>query len=70
MKAFLVMSVLLAVQALATPIASAQDGWPGCPWGAAYEELAHGYVAECFTATLANEPAASKAAGRAAPAPP
>jgi rhodanese-related sulfurtransferase len=61
--------MMLFTLLLAAPMASAQDDWPSCPWGAAYEELVHGYVAECFTATTASESIASKAAGLAAPAP-
>ena len=45
MKAFYVMFVVFAVLLFAAPIASAQDGWPGCPWGAAYDPMVHGYVA-------------------------
>ncbi len=33
MKAFYVMFVVFAVLLLGAPIASAQDGWPGCPEG-------------------------------------
>ena len=48
MKAFYVMFVVFAVLLLGAPIASAQDGWSGCPWGAAYDPMAHGFIAECF----------------------
>ena len=69
MNRFRFAGMMLLTLLLAAPIASAQDGWPGCPWGAAYEELEHGYVAECFIATTATESIAPKAAGLAAPAP-
>ena len=39
MKAFYVMFVVFAVLLLGAPIASAQDGSPGCPWGAAYDPM-------------------------------
>ena len=66
MKAFKVMFVVFAMLLLAVPIASAQDGWPGCPWGAAYNPMAHGFIAECFWQPADNA-AATKPAGLAAP---
>lgn len=63
MKAFYVMSVVFAVLLFAAPIASAQDGWPGCP--SAY---AMGYLSACLSGPAA-EAAAPKPVVLAAPAP-
>jgi hypothetical protein len=68
MKAFYMMFVVFAVLLLGAPMASAQDGWPGCPWGSAYDPTEHGFIAECFWQPAANA-AASKPAGLAKPAP-
>ena len=68
MKAFYVMFVVFAVLLLGAPIASAQDGWPSCPWGNAYGPTEHGFIAECFWQPAANA-AAPKPAGLAKPAP-
>ena len=50
------------------PVAIPMQGWPGCPWGAAYDPMAHGFITECFWQPAANA-AASKPAGLAKPAP-
>jgi hypothetical protein len=68
-KAFYVMFVVFAVLLLAAPLASAQEGWPGCPWGAAYDPMAHGYVPACFSRPAAPESSAPKPAGLAQLAP-
>ena len=68
MKAFYVMFVVFAVLLLGAPLASAQDGWPGCPWGNTYSPTEHGFIAECFWQPAANA-AALKSAGLAKPAP-
>ena len=52
---------------LAPDVIPAQ-GWAGCPWGTAYDEMAHGYVPACFNAPADNA-AAPKTAGLAKLAP-
>jgi hypothetical protein len=54
--------LLFAVQG-----ASAHDGRSGCPWGAAYDPMAH--VLACLSGATAPESSAPKTAGLAAPAP-
>ena len=68
MKAFYVMFVVFAVLLLGAPMASAQDSWPGCPWGNTYSPTEHGFIAECFWRPTDNG-AAIKPAGLAKPAP-
>ena len=68
MKAFKVMFVVFAMLLLAVPIVGAQEGWAGCPWGAAYDPMVQGYVPACFSRPADNA-AALKPAGLAAPAP-
>jgi len=68
MKAFYVMFVVFAVLLFGAPMASAQDGWPGCPWGDAYNPSVHGFVSECDIKPTDNA-AAPKPAGLAKPAP-
>ena len=68
MKAFYVMFVVFAVLLLGAPLASAQDGWPGCPWGNTYSPTEHGFIAECFWRPTENG-AAIKPAGLAKLAP-
>ena len=50
------------------PVAIPEQGWPGCPWGAAYDPMAHGYVPACFNRT-ADGAASPKTAGLAKTAP-
>ncbi len=68
MKACKVMFVVFAMLLLAVPIVAAQEGWAGCPSGAAYDPMAHGYEPACFSQPAENS-AALKPAGLAAPAP-
>jgi hypothetical protein len=49
MKPFKVMFVVFAMLLLAVPIVAAQEGWPDCPWGAAYDPMVQGYVPACFS---------------------
>ena len=50
------------------PAVIPEQGWPGCPWGAAYDPMAHGYVPACFYRPADNA-AALKPAGLAKLAP-
>jgi hypothetical protein len=50
------------------PVAIPEQGWPGCPWGTAYDPMAQGYVPACFSQPTDNV-AALKPAGLAKLAP-
>jgi hypothetical protein len=45
--------------------ASAQDAWPGCPWGSAYDPMVNGYAPGCFTRPADTTYAAAKPAAQA-----
>ena len=63
--------LVLAVVMLASLFASsalAAEGWPGCPWGKAYDPMALEHVTACFSQPAADA-AAPKPAGLAQPAP-
>ena len=39
--------LMLVALLFGAQVASAQEGWPGCPWGYAYDLVGHGNVTEC-----------------------
>jgi hypothetical protein len=45
-----------------------EQGWPGCPWGYAYDLMGHGSVTACLNGPAAPKSIAPKVAGLAAPA--
>ena len=62
--------LVLAVVMLASLFASsalAAEGWPGCPWGKAYDPMALEHVTACFSQPAADA-AAPKPDGLAQPA--
>ncbi|MDQ1301705.1 MAG: hypothetical protein QG637_1627, partial [Chloroflexota bacterium] len=62
MKAFYAMFVVFLVLLFAAPMASAEDGWPNCPWEYDYNPMTHGYVPACINGPAAAESSAPKAA--------
>jgi hypothetical protein len=69
MKVFCVLFAMFAVLLLSAPLASAQGGWSGCPWGFDYNPMSYGYVEACINGPAPAAPAALKPAGLAKPAP-
>ncbi|MCU0502631.1 MAG: hypothetical protein MUC51_12870, partial [Anaerolineae bacterium] len=69
MKVFCVMFAVCAVLLLPASLASAQDGWSGCPWGFDYNPMSYGYLEACINGPAQVAPATSKPAGLAKPAP-
>ena len=61
--------LVLIVLLFAAQAVSAQEGWPGCPWGYGFNPMIHGDVLECLNRPPATTVAASKRAGLAALAP-
>ena len=59
---------MLVALLFGTQVASA-EGWPGCPWGSAYDPMSNGYVPACFTRPADAESVAPKPAGLAQAAP-
>jgi hypothetical protein len=68
MNRFTFAGLMLFALLLVAPIASAQEGWSGCPWGAAYDPMVQGYLPACFSRPADNA-AALKPAGLVKPAP-
>jgi hypothetical protein len=68
MNRFTFAGLMLFALLLVAPIASAQEGLPGCPWGYYYNPITHDYVLVCLNRSAAPESSAPKAAGLAAPA--
>ena len=68
MNRFTFAGLMLFALLLVAPIASAQEGSPGCPWGYYYNPITHDYVLVCVSQPADNA-AALKPAGLAAPAP-
>jgi len=68
MNRFTFAGLMLFALLLVAPIASAQEGLPGCPWGYYYNPITHDYVLVCVSQPADNA-AALKPAGLAAPAP-
>ena len=68
MNRFTFAGLMLFALLLVAPIASAQEDLPGCPWGYYYNPITHDYVLVCVSQPADNA-AALKPAGLAAPAP-